>query len=83
MTIENSELNKSGALKSSNEGLTGGSGDGNNPSVSDLAKGFSDVPAPEKSPGWMPQNACDGTNYVGDTFGERGGFAGRPTGNQR
>lgn len=83
MTIENSELNKSGPLKSSNDGLSGASGTGNDPSLADLAKGFSDVPAPEKVPHWLPQNADDGENYVGDTFGERGGFAGRPRGSER
>jgi hypothetical protein len=83
MTIENSELNRSGPLKSSNDGLTGGTGTGNDPSVSDLGKGFSTVAAPEKVPHWLPQNADDGENYVGDIFGERGGFAGRPRGSER
>ena len=83
MTIENSALNTSGALKSSNESLTGASGDGNDPSQADLTKGFSNVAAPEKIPHWLPQNADDGENYVGDVFGDRGGFAGRPRGSER
>jgi hypothetical protein len=83
MTIENSELNKSGALPSSNANKTGASGDGNDPSLADLTQGFSKQAAPEKIPHWLPQNADDGENYVGDTFGERGGFAGRPRGSER
>jgi hypothetical protein len=82
MTIENSDLNTSGALPASNGSLTGASGDGNDPSLADLAKGFSTVPAPEAVPTWMPQNANDGENYVGDPF-DRGGFAGRPMGRER
>jgi hypothetical protein len=82
MTIENSDLNTSGALKSSNDGLTGGTGDGNDPSVADLARGFSAVTAPQAAPTWLPQNANDGENYVGDPY-DRGGFAGRPMGRER
>jgi len=83
MSIENSDLNTSGPLASSNDGLTGGTGTGNDPSVSDLARGYSTQPAPESIPHWLPQNADDGENYVGDVFGERGGFAGRPRGSER
>jgi hypothetical protein len=83
MTIENSELNKSGPLKSSNSSFDGASGTGNDPPQADLAQGFSHLPDPEKVPHWLPQNADDGENYVGEIFGERGGFAGRPRGNER
>jgi hypothetical protein len=83
MTIENSTLNDSAALPNSNASLTGGSGDGNSLSLADLAKGYSSLPAPERIPHWLPQNADDGENYVGDPFGERGGAAGRPHGNER
>jgi hypothetical protein len=83
MTIENSELNKSGPLKSSNASLTGGSGTGNDLSLADLARGFSKEPDPETVPHWLPQNADDGENYVGDIFAERPGFAHRPRGNER
>jgi hypothetical protein len=40
MPIETSDLNDSPALRSSNEGLTGGTGDGNRFVVEDLARGF-------------------------------------------
>lgn len=83
MTIENSELNKSGPLKASTASLTGGSGSGNDLSLADLARGFSKEPDPEQVPHWLPQNADDGENYVGDTFGDRGGFAHRPKGIER
>lgn len=80
--IENSELNTSGPLKSSDAGLTGGSGDGNDPSLADLAKGYTALPDPEAVPHWLPQNADDGENYVGNPL-DRGGFAGRPEGWER
>jgi hypothetical protein len=83
MTIEKSELNSSGPLPSSNASLTGASGDGNSPAQGDLAKGFTKLADPEKVPHWLPQNADDGENYVGDVFAERGGFAGRPRGSER
>lgn len=82
MPIENSELNTSGALPASNAGLTGASGDGNDPSLHDLAQGYSVLPKPDSAPSWLPQNADDGENYVGNPF-TRGGFAGRPEGSER
>lgn len=83
MSIENSDLNQGGALAASDASLTGASGDGNSPSHADLARGYSTVAAPAPVPSWLPQNADDGENYVGDTFGDRGGFAHRPKGIER
>jgi hypothetical protein len=83
MTIENSTLNDSAPLSNSNDSLTGGSGDGNSLSLADLARGYSSVSPPPPIPHWLPQNADDGENYVGDPFGERGGVVGRPRGSER
>ena len=82
MTIENSELNTSGALRSSNAGLTGGTGDGNKLLVADLAKGFTALPDPADAPAWLPQNADDGETYIGNPL-DRGGFVTRPEGWER
>lgn len=47
MAIENSELNDSPPLKASNEGLKGGSGDGNRFTIVQLEHGFLPVePSP-------------------------------------
>lgn len=82
MTVENSELNTSGALPSSNTGLSGGSGDGNSLLLADLAQGYTKPGAPAPVPSWMPQNVDDGENYVGDPL-NRGGFLTRPEGWER
>lgn len=83
MTIENSELNTSGPLKSSNAGLTGGSGDGNRLVVADLARGYTVYGGPADVPAWLPQNSDNGDTYVGDTFDPPQGFAERPAGWER
>ena len=80
--VENSVLNDGKMLPSSNESLVGGSGDGNDPSLASLEQVFvSESPLPVVPP-WLPQNADDGENYIGDPL-TRGGFAGRPEGWQR
>ena len=40
MSIENSDLNDSPALKQSNESLKGGSGDGNRFTIGELERGY-------------------------------------------
>ena len=81
-TVENSVLNTDGMLPDSDAGLTGASGDGNDPSLASLKQGFiSDAPPPAIPP-WLPQNADDGENYIGNPL-TRGGFAGRPEGWER
>jgi hypothetical protein len=82
MPIENSSLNDSAALTESNAGYTGGTGSGNDPSLATLKAGFASLPDPETPMHWMPQNADDGENYVGNPR-ERGGFLTRPAGWER
>jgi hypothetical protein len=82
MTIENAELNTSATLKESDTSYSGGSGDGNDPSLTALKAGYAKVADPAKVPHYLPQNTDDGENYVGDPF-ERGGFCDRPQGWQR
>lgn len=82
MSIENSDLNSGPGLPSSDASLTGGSGDGNSLALADLAKGYVVDPPPPTVPNWLPQNANDGENYVGNPI-DRGGFAGRPQGFER
>jgi hypothetical protein len=82
MTIENSTLNDSAALPSSDIGYSGASGDGNDPSMAALKAGFAKLPDPETPANYLPQNANDGENYVGSPF-ERGGFLTRPQGWER
>ncbi|MGZ8317501.1 MAG: hypothetical protein ACXWVD_00230 [Telluria sp.] len=41
--IETSELNKGRALRESNAGYTGGSGDGNDLPLADLKQGYTDL----------------------------------------
>lgn len=51
MPIENSDLNDSPALKASNEGLKGGTGDGNRFLIADLERGFVRIDAePQLAP---------------------------------
>lgn len=80
MTIENSELNKGGALRTSNASYTGASGDGNRPSLGDLKQGFTDLDLPKNPPRYYPQNDDSGTTYV-DPFDSAG--MGRPQGWER
>jgi hypothetical protein len=82
MTIENSELNSGEGLRNSNEGLKGGTGDGNRLVIADLARGFTTLPDPDEAPSYLPQNNDDGENYVGNMF-DRGGFLKRPQGWER
>lgn len=77
MPVENSELNTSGALRSSNAGLTGGTGTGNKLLVSDLAQGFTHEADPT-DPFWRLPG--DEAAMVMPTDG---GFAGRPHGWER
>lgn len=83
MTIENAELNTSAALKESSTSYTGNSGSGNDPGMTALKAGFSKLPDPEAPPHYLPQNADDGENYVGNPFEHGGGFAKRPQGWER
>ena len=84
MTVENSELNKQVALRESTASLVGGSGDGNDPSLADLKRGFLSVDDPEHVPHYLPQNDDSGTNYVNPYERmERGGFLTRPEGHER
>lgn len=81
--IENSKLNTSGPLPDGTEAsMSGGSGDGNSPSMAALRRGFLATPDPETPPRWLPQNADDGENYVGDGMVD-GGFLTRPEGWER
>lgn len=82
MTVENSELNTSDALPSSNTSLSGGSGNGNNLLLADLARGYTQPDPPAPVPSWLPQNVDDGENYIGDPL-NRGGFLTRPEGWER
>lgn len=82
MTIENSTLNDSAALPVSDASYSGASGDGNSPSLTTLKTGFAKTPDPEAAPSYLPQNADDGENYVGNRQ-ERGGFLTRPEGWER
>lgn len=82
MTIENSDLNNSADLPASNDGLTGGSGDGNRLLLADLAQGYTRLDPPPLVPSWLPQNVDDGENYVGTPL-DRGGFLTRPEGWER
>jgi hypothetical protein len=50
MAIENSELNDSPALRSSNASLTGGTGDGNRLSIADLERGYVPEATPPRTP---------------------------------
>jgi hypothetical protein len=81
MTIENSTLNTSAALPASDASYTGGSG-GNDPSLATLKAGFAKLADPETPMHWLPQNADNGENYVGNPR-ERGGFCDRPQGWER
>lgn len=72
MTVENSELNTSGPLRSSNVGLTGGSGDGNRLLVTDLARGYSSISERPAMPDWL--QLSDATEH---------GFLTRPEGWER
>lgn len=82
MTIENSTLNDSAALPASDTSYSGASGTGNSPSLATLKAGFAKLPDPEAVPHYLPQNADDGENYVGNPL-ERGGFLTRPEGWER
>lgn len=82
MTIENAELNTSAALPDSDTGYSGGSGSGNDPSMAVLKAGFAKLPDPEVAPRYLPQNADDGENYVGNPL-DRGGFCSRAEGWER
>jgi hypothetical protein len=82
MTIENAELNTSAALPDSDTGYSGGSGSGNDPSLTALKAGYAKLPDPDAPPHYLPQNADDGENYVGNPL-QRGGFLTRPEGWER
>lgn len=83
MSIENSDLNDGPNLKSSNAGLTGGSGDGNRFVIADLEQGYVKLDGPVRVPHFLPQNDDSGENYIGDPFNPPGGFLGRPEGWER
>lgn len=88
MTIENSELNKSGALPDrTRASQAGGTGDGNAPGTEALSAGFSRVDDPDRMPRWLTSlgeredPVIDLAGGSGDADAE--GFLGRPHGWER
>lgn len=74
------DLNTSPNLPESDASYTGASGDGNDPSLAALKRGYLKQPMPENPPHFYPQNDDSGTTYV-DPFDSPG--MGRPQGWER